>query len=138
MSKKLPALQFYPGDWMKDPALRRCTHAAKGVWIDILCLMWENEERGVLATAGQAWCDEDIARAVGGDQAVVLSCLAELTLKGVANRRSDGSLYSRRLVPASVIPRLIISAMWRLFVAVRCSPSIILTCMVWLSFSRSV
>lgn len=95
---KLPSFQFYPGDWAKDPNLRRCTHAAKGVWIDILCLMWENEERGVLATAGRAWSDEDIALAVGGDQAVVLVCLQELTLKGAAKRRADGALYSKRLV----------------------------------------
>ena len=31
---KLPAFQFYPGDWRKDPNLCRCSHAAKGVWID--------------------------------------------------------------------------------------------------------
>lgn len=28
---KLPAFQFYPGDWRKDPNLCRCSHAAKGV-----------------------------------------------------------------------------------------------------------
>lgn len=98
MGNKLPAFQFYPGDWIKDPNLRRCSHAAKGVWIDVLCLMFECEERGVLATAGTAWSDEEIARAVGGDQAAVLVSLSELTLKGVAKRRQDGSLYSKRLV----------------------------------------
>ena len=29
---KLPAFQFYPGDWRKDPSLCRCSHAAKGGW----------------------------------------------------------------------------------------------------------
>jgi hypothetical protein len=91
-------MQFYPGDWMKDPNLRRCSHAAKGVWIDILCLMWESEERGVLVTSQRAWSDEEIALAVGGDNATTLACLAELTLKGVANRRQDGALYSKRMV----------------------------------------
>ena len=33
---KLPAFQFYPGDWRKDPNLCRCSHAAKGVWIDMI------------------------------------------------------------------------------------------------------
>lgn len=95
---KMPAFQFYPADWMKDPNLRRCTHAAKGVWIDILCLMSECEERGVLKTNGHVWDDQEIALAVGGDQQLVLSCIVELTLKGVSNRREDGALICRRMV----------------------------------------
>lgn len=98
MSKKLPAFQFYPGDWLKDPNLRRCTHAAKGVWVDILCLMHESQERGYLATSGVAWSDEDIALAVGGDKSIVLACITELTLKGVAKRDARGALYSKRMV----------------------------------------
>lgn len=95
---KLPAFQFYPGDWLKDPNLRRCTHAAKGVWMDILCLMFESQERGVLITAQRAWSDEEIALAVGGDSTTVMACVQELTLKGVAYRRADGALYSKRLI----------------------------------------
>jgi hypothetical protein len=47
---KLPSFQFYPGDWMKDPDLRRCTPIARGVYIDVLCLMHENTWRGILTT----------------------------------------------------------------------------------------
>lgn len=90
--KKLPAFQFYTGDWMKDANLRRCTHAAKGVWIDILCLMFDSEERGVLVSRRQAWGDDEIVLAV------VRAGLEELTSKGVAGRRKDGALYSKRMV----------------------------------------
>lgn len=95
---KLPSFQFYPGDWQKDPDLRRCSHAAKGVWIDMLCLMFEADERGVLATNGVAWSDEEIACAVGGDAATTIGAIQELTFKGVAKRRSNGALYSKRMV----------------------------------------
>lgn len=95
---KLPSFQFYPGDWLKDANLRRCTHAAKGVWIDILCLMFEADERGVLSTNGVAWSDEDIACAIGGDTATTISAIQELTFKGVAKRRANGALYSKRMV----------------------------------------
>jgi hypothetical protein len=98
MNKKLPAFQFYPGDWMKDPNLRRCTHAAKGLWMDLLCLMFESEERGVLISSRRAWSDEEIALAVGGDSTAVLACLQELILKGVALRRKDGALLSKRMI----------------------------------------
>lgn len=95
---KLPSFQFYPGDWLKDPNLRRCSLAARGVWMDMMCLMWECEERGVLATAGRAWSDDDIAQAVGGDRTSLLSCIKELIDKGVASRTNSGAVYCRRVV----------------------------------------
>lgn len=98
MAGKLPSFQFYPGDWQKDPNLRRCTHSAKGIWIDILCLMFECDERGVLATAGRPWTREEIAQAVGGDYNQTLSGIEELSVKGVVNLRENGAYYSRRMV----------------------------------------
>jgi hypothetical protein len=94
---KLPSFQFYPGDWMKDPNLRRCSRAARGMWVDILCLMFECEDRGVLSTGGEPWSDEDIAAAVGGDIAEGLSCISELLRKGVAHRNQSGAIFSRRM-----------------------------------------
>jgi len=95
---KLPAFMFYPGDWMKDPNLKRCSHAAKGVWIDMLCLLHECEERGVFQTAGQAWSDEEIAQAVGGRLDVTLPCIRELVDKAVADRNTSGAIFCRRMV----------------------------------------
>lgn len=95
---KLPSFQFYPGDWMKDPGLRRSSHAAKGVLMDVLCLMFESSERGVLATAGVPWTDEEVCAAIGGHANVTLMSLRELLDKGVLRRRNDGALYSARMV----------------------------------------
>lgn len=94
---KLPSFQFYPGDWMKDPNLRRCSQAARGVWVDMLCLMFECEQRGVLATGGSPWSREDAAAAVGGNTDVTLRCIDELVAKGVCKVSEDGALYSKRL-----------------------------------------
>lgn len=95
---KLPSFQFYPGDWLKDTNLRRCSHTAKGVWIDMLCLMFEADERGVLATNGVAWSDEEIACAIGGDSATTIGAIQELSLKGVVKRQKNGAAYSKRMV----------------------------------------
>ena len=95
---KLPAFQFYPGDWMKDPDLRRCSHGARGVWMDMLCLMFECGSRGVLATGCSPWSREDVAAAVGGNADVTLRCIDELIAKGVCKVRDDGALYSSRMV----------------------------------------
>lgn len=45
---KLPSMQFYTGDWLKDPSIRRLSPAARGLWFDMLCFMWESPRRGFL------------------------------------------------------------------------------------------
>jgi hypothetical protein len=95
---KLPSFQFYPGDWQKEPTLRRCSKAAKGVFVDMLCLMFECEERGVLSSAGKPWADPEIAAAIGGDISENLSCITELVDKGVVSRSPTGAIYCRRMV----------------------------------------
>ncbi len=98
MAKKLPAMPFYAGDWLKDPGLRVISKSAKGVWIDMLCLMWECSDRGVLSSGGRSWSDQQIAAAVGGDSGSVAGCLVELLEWGVAHRNSAGAVYCKRMV----------------------------------------
>lgn len=95
---KLPGFMFYPGDWQKDPNLRRATRSEKGLLMDLLCLMFESGERGVLVSCGVPWADEEIVNAVSGDTTTTAHELAELVRKGVLSRRHDGALFSRRLV----------------------------------------
>jgi hypothetical protein len=96
---KLPAFMFYPGDWQKDPCLRRCSKAAKGVWMDMLCLLFECPVRGVFVDAsGKPWSDEELAEAIGGDIGANLGHIAELVSKGVAQRDTRGAIFSRRMV----------------------------------------
>lgn len=91
---KQPAFQFYPGDWRKDTALRMCSPAARGAWMDMLCLMFESAECGVLITNGRTWTEQQIARECGCD----LEHVHELLDNGVARRRDDGAIYSPRMV----------------------------------------
>src|SRR5579884_1019511 len=98
LANKLPAFQFYPGDWLKDPNLRRCSKAAKGVWIDMMCLMFECEDRGILASGGVPWTKEEISAAIGGDHAENLACIEELLRKGVVSLTKLGAISNRRMV----------------------------------------
>ncbi|NCC52447.1 MAG: hypothetical protein EOM20_14685 [Spartobacteria bacterium] len=46
--------------------MRLVSHEAKGVWIDILCLMWTSPERGkLLRPDGKPYSTEQIARSIG-------------------------------------------------------------------------
>ncbi len=76
-----PAFQFYPGDWMRNAALRRCTHAERGIWIDVMCLMHDSEEYGVLR-----WPLKDIAQACGCRVPDLRSLVTKGVLKGSDTR----------------------------------------------------
>jgi hypothetical protein len=98
MKDKRPSFQFYPGDWRKDPELSRATKAEKGLLVDLMCLMWECEERGIMATSGKSWSDDDISFAAGGDRSENLLLLNELLRKGILRRNQSGSIFSKRMV----------------------------------------
>lgn len=95
---KLPSFQFYPGDWMKDPKLRRCSAGARGIWMDVLCLMFECDERGKLVTNGVTWTLQDTAEALSGETSANLASLNELHDKGVMPKDENGAFYSKRLI----------------------------------------
>lgn len=96
---KLPAFFFYPKDWLCDVQLRMCSQAARGVWIDLLCVMFNASNRGVLDNPdGTPWSDEEICGAIAGGTGANLKFLAELLEKGVASRNSRGAVFSRRMV----------------------------------------
>lgn len=40
---KRPAFQFYPQDWLSDFYVKSMTYEQKGIYIDLLCLMWTEE-----------------------------------------------------------------------------------------------
>jgi hypothetical protein len=48
-----PWMKFYPSDWRSDPALRSCTIAARGLWIEMMAIMHEAEPYGSLLVKGK-------------------------------------------------------------------------------------
>ena len=95
---KRPAFQFYPSDWRKDPALSTCSLAARGLWIELMCVAHESEEYGVLSINGKPMTVQQIARTVGEAPAIVSKLLDEIEQSGVFSRNDAGCIYSRRMV----------------------------------------
>lgn len=77
-----PAFQFYPADWRNNAKLRRCSHAARGAWVDVLCMLHDSDEYGVLR-----WPLADIAQAA----AAPLKLIQELVQKGVLKGADSGA-----------------------------------------------
>jgi len=97
--KKLPALQFYPGDWRKSVDVQSLNFHDRGVWFEMLMLMHESERRGVLVLNGHPMNDEMIARVLGLDKQTFNQTLTTLLTIGVASREEvTGAIMCRRMV----------------------------------------
>lgn len=102
-----PSMQFYPSDWMAEPGLRLCGLASRGIWMDMLCLMWSSPERGVLRKQnGSKIESKDISKMCGASETEVDACLAELYEHGVYSKAQDGAIYNRRMVRDEHIRRV--------------------------------
>ena len=96
---KMPAFQFYPGDWRKDVGVQSLDYFDRGVWHEMLCLMHESERRGVLVLNGHAMTGEMLARLLGLDKQTLTTTLTTLLTSGVASREAEtGALMCRRMV----------------------------------------
>ena len=97
-ANKLPAIQFYPGDWRKDVGVQSLSFHDRGVWFEMLLLMHESERRGFLVLNGRPMSDETIARALGLDKQILTLALTSLLESGVASREDEtGAIYCRRM-----------------------------------------
>lgn len=95
---KRPAFQFYPSDWRKDSGLRLCSLAARGLWVELMCIAHESEEYGKLKQNGMGFSHKTLAKLVGLSPQTTLKLLKELEENGVFSRDEDGAIYSRRMV----------------------------------------
>lgn len=112
-SPKLPAFQFYPGDWRKDPGVQALDYHDRGVWFEMLLLMHESDQRGYLLLNGKPMPEAALARTLGlvllnqmdnqednqNPERDLTTTLTTLLTYGVASRcNQTGAIYSRRMV----------------------------------------
>jgi hypothetical protein len=95
---KRPAFQFYPADWRKDMALQSCSVAARGLWVDMLCIAHECDPYGHLTVNGKPMTAAQIGRHTGLTERECAKLITELEDSGVLSRTEEGAIYSRRMV----------------------------------------
>jgi hypothetical protein len=96
---KLPAMQWYPGDWRKDAGVQSLDYHDRGVWWELLQSMHESAERGRLVfPTGAPMPDAAIARLLGMEEAEWKQIRSKLVSYGVAAEDDAGVLYNRRMV----------------------------------------
>lgn len=87
---KRPSFQFYPADWRNNAKLRRCSEAARGAWVDVLCLLHDSDEYGVCR-----WPLDELARAAGVPLKLVKELVAKDVLKG-ADKNAQAYIHTPR------------------------------------------
>lgn len=85
---------FHAARWRADSGLRSCSVAARGLWIECLCLMHEGEPYGHLANANGPLSLRQLADQVGLSPDEVQRLLDELKTWGVAKQNRRGIFYS--------------------------------------------
>lgn len=87
---KRPAFQFYPADWRNNLNLRRCSEGARGAWIEILCILHDSDEYGVVR-----FSLKELAKTAG----ISLKSAKELVEKGVLKgdeKNAESYIYKPR------------------------------------------
>lgn len=97
MSKHLQWFRFEPAVWLADPGLRLCSLAARGLWMDMLSLMYQSTPVGTLRANGKPMTPAMLAGTIRGDTKTVEKCLGELEKNRVFSRTKSGVIFSRRI-----------------------------------------
>src|SRR5258708_21359601 len=97
--------KFYWSDWLSDAGLRRSSFAAKGLWIDMLCIAAQSDPIGYLTVKKVPLSVNDIARMCGGSEPEVGTLIAELERNGVLSRDRNSTIYCRPMLRDDKKPR---------------------------------
>lgn len=98
-----PAFQFYPKDYRNDQNLAACSLAARGLWMEMLCIMFQAPQRGCLVYLDAHDVVRPVeasrlGRMVGCGVDEIQGLLDELKREGVCSvEPSNGVIYNRRM-----------------------------------------
>lgn len=101
---KYPAMPFDTRDWLCCPELKVLAPDVRGLWMDMLCYMWESPEKGVMVNpSGKPYTQAEIVALIGLDSQGSTAWLSKLIQAGVCGVREDGAIISRRMVREHVL-----------------------------------
>ncbi len=90
-------LKFFPSDWRGDEKLRLCSLEARGLWMELICLIARSPEPGHLLIDGRAPEIKELAQLAGCSVRALASGLGELTRRQVCSVTESGIIVSRRM-----------------------------------------
>lgn len=101
----LPHIQFYIGDWRRDMGIQSLSYHYRGIWFELLMMMYCSDQRGKLVLGTRPMSDESIARMLGLSHEEWAKARHVLLATGVPSVDEHGALYCRRMVKDEDIRR---------------------------------
>ena len=86
-----PSFQFYPADWRNNANLRRCSPAARGIWVDVLCVLHDSDEYGLVR-----WPLADLANSANAPIKLIKELVEKRVLKGDDKSVAEAFIYTPR------------------------------------------
>jgi len=99
---KRPSFRFYPQDWMQSTGLRSCSIGARGLWMDMLCLMHEGTPYGHLKVNQKVILASDLACIARASLEETEGWINELIHAGVCSKNTDVILCSRMVLDEAI------------------------------------
>jgi len=96
--KDLPAMPFYIGDWKKDPGVRALSKEEKYIWLEMLFLMWESEDRGYLSFNGKPIPDFMLAQMLDISEEKLKKIKEKFEFLNLYSKDKKGRIYSRKIL----------------------------------------
>ena len=93
-----PYFKFYPTDWKADDQLKFCSAAARGVWIEMLCICHNATPYGHFLIDGISPTDAELTVLTGIPTEQITQAMGELESRKIFSRTAKGVIYSRKLV----------------------------------------
>jgi len=93
-----PAMQLYSGEWFKSTDLSRCSAVTRGIWIDALLRMHDDDECGELSGTMSELAR--LCRCSEPEMEMAVSELERTKTAGVTTRDAEVTLTNRRMKSA--------------------------------------
>lgn len=93
------SMPFDAGGWLRSPELRALPLDVRALLMDLLCLMWESPERGVMVSLeGSPYTKSEVVRIVGRDARHSGRWLDQVIAAGIIGVRCDGAIFNAKMV----------------------------------------
>lgn len=102
-----PGFYWYPKDWMADTGLQMCSLAARGLWTEMINLMWLSPKRGyLLLQNSNKPTNKGLAALVKSTEDEVKVLLDELAQNSVFSKDENDVIFCRKIVDLEHIRRV--------------------------------
>jgi hypothetical protein len=91
-------MKFAPDRWQRDEALRMCGASARGVWMELMCIMHKAEPYGHLLVRGKQPSDKQLSVITGIPSSSFRRRSTSSKSNEVFSRTDDGTIFSRGMV----------------------------------------